>query len=161
MNRSFWYERVIYYIMGAGIVLAGFGFASISMTARESRFSERASFDGWITFCWILVQLGACIFLFSLIYGLALALGFGPARTIQEVVVESKITTLDDGTPTFDEAPDDVAVKRYLRLRGPDGEVIEARCTQAVYHACGEGTMGNAKVTGAKLVSFDITGTRS
>src|SRR4051812_48264413 len=150
MNRSFWYERVIYYVMGGGLALVAFGFANITMVGRSYRFSRSSSLDSWMVFCSILVQLGACIFVFGLVYGVALALGFGPSRTIAGVVVESKITTLDDGTPTFDETPEDVAVKRYLRMRTQDGEVIEAHCTDAVYRACGEGTMGNAKVAGAK-----------
>lgn len=108
---------------------------------------------------WVVVA-GVAICVISFVVGLLFAFGIGFRKKLEGATVEERIVTLADGTEVYDDQPDDVPLKRYLRLRTSDGDVVEVRCSNELFRAAREGAVGTANLSGGKLVSFVRTGQR-
>ena len=153
--KTFWRERYVFLGLAAGVALIAIGLIvmrTIPRTARNFDLINRQTVVGeWIT------VIGATAAVASLAGGLTIAFGIGPdfmARPIEGVTIDEKIETLPDGSPVFNDTPEDIPLKHYLRLRMRDGEVIECRCSREVYHACRREMRGTARMIGERLVSF-------
>src|SRR5438132_1124027 len=140
--KSFWRERVIFLGIASGSLIIFGGLMILRTIPRGTRHIDLINHQTVVAE-WIIV-IGAMVVLVSLIGGLALAFGIGPnflARPIYGVTIDEKLETLSDGSPVFNDTPEDIPLKHYLRLRMKDGEIIECRCSSQIYHANRRGTI--------------------
>ena len=159
---SFLSERVIGWLIGAGVAGILLGVLLITGGARRALYSytNLDLINARTHLGEILVAMGVIVAGIGLVAGLLIAFGFGPSRRLENALVEERMVTLSDGSPVFSDIPDDQPLKYYLRLRTPAGDVFEARCNREVFYAVQEQTIGTATVAGEQLLSFVQTGIR-
>jgi hypothetical protein len=162
-GRSFWREKVVYFGLATGLLRIVFGIEFILQVPRLTRGFGWNALNSWTAFGEVVVTIGAVLALISVLFGIAVAFGVGPnifATTLKGVVVEEKIETLSDGSPVFNDMPEDVPLKHYLRVRLQDGEVLELQCKRETYFANRRGACGTARMMGGRLVSFNAEDAR-
>lgn len=160
MGRSFIKESMVAGGIATGGVVILVGLRMIASIASRRLNGHRLIEQRTIMGEWIVVA-GVAICVISFVVGLLFAFGIGFHKKLEGATVEERIVTLTDGTEVYDDQPDDVPLKRYLRLRTSHGDVVEVRCSSELFHAAREGAVGTANLSGGKLISFVRTGQRT
>jgi hypothetical protein len=159
-KRRFWRETAIYYGLATGLLMVGCGIELIVQVPRITRGFGWNALNAWTTFGEFVVVAGAILSVISVLLGLSIAFGVGPdflARVLRDAVIDEKLETLSDGSPVFNDTPEDISLKHYFRLRLSDGEVLEVQCKKELFHSHNRGTQGIARVIGGRLVSFSTS----
>lgn len=158
-RQSFWKETAVASVILAGLACIGIGMELLRTTARFNRASYNDA-EQFARFGLTLIGFGLVLIIVSVLFGAFVAFGLGPnflAKTVEGAVVEERFLTSPEGEPILDASPDDYD-RCYLRLRMPSGEVVEARCSAAIYRSAHTGTAGTVRLMGERMVSFEIGG---
>ena len=154
---NFWKEKVI----AGGIVFGGtlivIGMRVMTTSFRVASYDTYRHSDPLFYVGGVVFLLGIAIALATLLMGFGFATGLGFKRKIPQALIEERISMMRDGTSFIEDVPEGVPLRFYLRLRMPDGEVVEAVCSRELFERCRQGMTGIADLQGQRLISFSRT----